>query len=84
MKVKMISRHTAPWREKLERGLIYDLADKYALELIAHGIAVLVVEMPPVEVIVPPPGFVAVNRTPPKAKVPRVYGSKKATEKKTK
>ena len=77
MKVRMATRHMAPWREKLERGLIYNLEDKYAQELISHGIAVLVVEMPPVEATVPPPGFVAVNMMPPKAKITKVYSKKK-------
>jgi hypothetical protein len=64
MKVKMISRHTAPSGAKLEQGLVYDLLSNYASELIDHGLAILFIESPP-------PGFADINLKPMRSKTGR-------------
>lgn len=58
MKVKMVTRHTIA-TGKLEEGLIYDLPQEIAQELIKHGLAIAVIEKPK-----PEPGFAAVNLVP--------------------
>jgi hypothetical protein len=57
MKVKMLARHTHPNGKKLEQGLIYDFPQEYARELISHGLATVVIEIPPVT----SPGFAKVS-----------------------
>lgn len=79
MKVKMIARHGTLGR-KLEQGMVYDLPDSYAQELMKHGLAVLVretvTESKPFEVALPGPGFVDVNPTPPKARIQKIVAGK--------
>jgi hypothetical protein len=57
IKVKMLARHTGP-TGKMEQGFEYLLSPDYAMELVKHGLAVLVLpENVPVEVIIPPVQF---------------------------
>ena len=54
IKVKMLARHTGP-TGKMEQGFEYLLSPDYAMELVKHGLAVLVLAEPVVTRIIVPP-----------------------------
>lgn len=56
MKVQMLCRHTCSGK-KLEPGMVYELPEIIARELVSHGLAVLF-GLPPA------PGFVPVKSSP--------------------